>query len=264
MVIDFHNHAFPDAIAKRAIDGIVKAAGGVHPPCSDGTLAGLIERMDDFGVDVAVLQPVITRPSQTESLNLWAKAVESDRIRSFGGVHPDSDDYKRDIDFVASLGLPGLKFHCEYQCFFPDEPRMLRIYDYAFEKGLIVLHHAGHDPAFKGPFHSTPKRFKNVLNAMKGGTLILAHLGGHAQWDDVERELVGENLYLDTSMGQKFYSPEQFARIVKAHGADRILFGSDSPWSRANEEISLIRSAALTDDEKSTILYKNAAKLLNL
>lgn len=264
MVIDFHTHAFPDAIAERAMSGLIKAANGAFNPSYDGTVSGLIGKMDEVGIDVSVLQPVITKPSQTESLNKWAKSVESDRIVAFGGIHPETDDYKRDIDFVASLGIRGLKFHCEYQNFVLDDPKMLRIYDYAFEKGLIVLHHAGFDPAYKPPFRSSPKQFRNVARQMMGGVLVVAHFGGHAQWDDVERYLVGEDVYLDTSMGQKYYPPEQFVSIVKAHGADRILFATDAPWSRADEEIKMIKASALTDGEKSSILYKNAQKLLGL
>ena len=264
MVIDFHTHAFPDSLAERAIKSLVKQAGGVFQPCSDGTLSGLIQKMDEFGVDISVLMPVITKPSQTESLNLWARSAESDRIRSFGAVHPDTDDYKRDIDFVVSLGLRGLKFHCEYQGFILDEPRMLKIYDYAFEKGLIILRHAGFDPAFDPPYRSSPKQFLNVLKQMKGGTLVAAHFGGQSQWDDVERYLVGEDIYIDTSMGQKYYPPEQFVRIVKNHGKDRVLFASDAPWSRAGEELEMIEKSPLTEDEKTTILYKNAKRLLGI
>ena len=138
MIIDFHTHAFPDALAERAMGRLVGDGHGIYPPCSDGTVAGLIRCMDGFGVDASVIQPIVTKPSQTKNLNRWAKSVESERICSFGGIHPETDDYKRDIDFVASLGIRGLKFHVEYQGFVLDDPKMLRIYDYAFEKGLIT------------------------------------------------------------------------------------------------------------------------------
>jgi len=264
MVIDFHTHAFPDAIAERAIASLVGGSGGIYPPCSDGTLAGLLSCMDTFGVDISVLQPVITKASQLHSLNEWAASTASHRIVPFGGIYPHTEDYKADIDFVASLGLKGLKFHAEYQGFTVDEPKMLRIYDYAFEKGLIVLHHAGFDPAFPPPFHSSPERFRSIARAMRGGRLVLAHLGGQRQWDDVEKYLVGENVYLDTSMGFSYYGKEQFLRIVRGHGADKILFGTDSPWSRADEELAALRSLPLTEEEKTAILGGNAKRLLEI
>lgn len=264
MIIDFHTHAFPDTLASRAISSLIEACGKTLFPVHDGTVAGLLRRMDDYSIDISVLQPVITKMSQTKTLNEWAASCCSDRIIPFGAVFPHTDDYKRDIDFVCSLGLRGLKFHAEYQGFSVDEPRMLKIYDYAFEKGLIVLHHAGFDPAFPPPFRSSPKQFQNIARAMRGGVLVAAHFGGQSQWDDVERYLVGENVYLDTSMGQKYYPSEQFLRIVRAHGADKILFASDSPWSNAGAEIASIESLPLTTEEKDMIFSSNAKKILDL
>ncbi len=264
MVIDFHAHAFPDSLAPRAMTSLVTGSRGMFHPISDGTIGGLIRAMDGFGVEISVIQPVITKASQTKTLNEWAASCESDRIISFGGIFPHTDDYKRDIDFVCSLGLRGLKFHAEFQSFSIDSPEMLKIYDYAFEKGLIVLHHAGFDPAFDPPFRSSPKQFKNILNAMRGGTLIAAHLGGQSQWEDVERYLVGENIYLDTSMGQKYYPRDQFMRIVKGHGADKILFASDSPWSNAGDEIASIQALPLSSEEKELIFSENARRILKI
>lgn len=266
MVIDFHTHAFPDAIHERAIASLTAASNDQLIPCHDGSLSGLRDNMKKFGVDLSVVQPVITKPSQTKTLNEWAAKIteENDNIISFGGVHPHSDDWKRDIDFVCSLGLRGLKFHCEYQDFHIDDPFMLKIYDYAFSKGLIILHHAGYDPAFKAPFKSSPEMFYNVWKEMKGGTMIAAHLGGINQWDEVEEFIVGTDIYIDTSMGQEYYRSEQFMRIVNNHGADKILFGSDAPWSRAGYELEKIDSLPLTLEQKEQILHKTAEKLLNL
>lgn len=261
MVIDFHTHVFPDAIAERAIDSLVKACGGIYQPCTNGTSADLISKMDKFGVDISVIMPVVTKPSQHISINEWAKAVTSDRLISFGGMHPATDDYKRDIDFICKLGLPGIKLHPEYQSFVVDAPEMMRIYDYALSRGLMLLFHAGFDPAYPPPFHSSPKQFANIMKEMKGGTVIAAHLGSHAMWDDVEKYLVGTDIYLDTSMGFEYYPHDQFMRIVRNHGADKILFGSDSPWSRADREIAALKALPLTDDQKQLILCDNAKRL---
>ena len=264
MIIDFHAHAFPDALAERAMISLMNACGNMFAPTTNGTVSSLERRMDEFEIDVSVLQPVITKQSQTKSLNEWAASCASNKIIPFGGIFPHTDDYKRDIDFVVSLGLKGLKFHAEYQSFSIDAPQMLKIYDYAFEKGLVILHHAGYDPAFAPPFHSSPKQFQNIARAMKGGVLVAAHFGGQSQWEDVERYLVGENIYLDTSMGQKYYPKELFLRIVKAHGADKILFASDTPWSNAGDEIASIKALPLSSEEKELIFSENARRVLKI
>ncbi|MBE6799536.1 MAG: amidohydrolase [Ruminococcaceae bacterium] len=264
MVIDFHTHCFADSIAKRAVNSLYEACGRIYEPCADGTVKGLVDNMDKFGVDISVVQPVLTKPSQLKTVNEWAAGIQSDRIISFGGFHPATDDYKRDIDFICSLGLKGIKMHCEYQQFYVDAPEMLKIYDYAFSKGLIIIHHAGFDPAFPPPFHSSPEQFANIAGEMKGGVLVAAHLGGQKQWDEVYKHLAGTDVYLDTSMGFKYYSNEQFMKIVEKHGAEKIMFGSDSPWSKASEELGVLKSLDLTAEQKELILHKTAERLLGL
>lgn len=270
MIIDFHTHVFPDKIAAKAkqtlTDNCLRFGYDIRP-CTELTAGSLIEHMDMWGIDLSVVMPIATNPAQTEHLNLFASQLyerSGGRLISFGSVHPESGDYKRDIDLIASLGLKGIKLHAEYQGFTVDDPHMLRLYDYAFGKGLIILHHAGADLGMPAPYHTTPKGLAHVLDEMKGGVMIAAHFGGHAMWDDVEKYLVGRDIYFDTSMGQRYYTKEQFERVVRNHGAQRILFASDSPWSRAGEEKELIDATSLTKKEKELIFSKNALRLLGL
>jgi predicted TIM-barrel fold metal-dependent hydrolase len=140
LVIDFHTHVFPDELAERAVTGLYsKVNYYVDRIYSDGSLNGLISNMDRWGVDISVVQPIAIRKAHTKTVNLWAQSICSERIISFGSIAADTDDYKRDIDFVVSLGLKGLKFHPEYQDFIVDDIKMLRIYDYAISKGLLLL-----------------------------------------------------------------------------------------------------------------------------
>lgn len=262
MIIDFHAHVFPDALAHKAVPSLARNLSAQFAPVSDGTLSGLLKNMDAWGIDLSVVQPVVTKQSQMKKTNEWAKSICSDRIISFGSIYPHHDNYKKDIDFVAELGFPGLKFHAEYQNFVVDDDKMLRIYDYAFSKGLMILHHAGADPSMGMPYKSSPRQFARIVDAMQGGVMIAAHFGGHDQWEDVETHLAGKNIYLDTSMGFEFFSREQFLRILKKHGADKILFASDSPWSSAKAEMERLNALPITEHEKNAILSGNAKRLL--
>ena len=263
MIIDFHTHVFPDELAPRAIAALTDV-DEPYAPVSDGTISGLMKNMDDWNIDISVLQPVIMKQSQVRKINEWVASVCSDRLIGFGGIYPHSDDYKSDIDFVVSLGLKGLKFHAEYQNFILDDERMLKVYDYALGRGLILLHHGGFDPAFPPPYKSSPQMFANIVKSMRGGVIIAAHLGGHDQWDDVEKYLAGTEIYLDTSMGFEYFPPDCFLRIVDKHGTDKILFGSDAPWSHAGDEIGRLRSLALPDGNADAIAGGNAMRILGL
>lgn len=264
MIIDFHAHLFPDDLAEKALSILMSNTKDSFPPTHNGTIAGLLKTMDTAEINISVVQPVITKASQIRKTNEWARNLCSDRIISFGGIFPHTGNYKKDIDTVADLGLKGLKFHAEYQNFSLDDKKMLWIYDYALNKGLIILHHAGVDPGMPPPYRSSPQQFLKIVEAMQGGIIVAAHLGGHQQWDDVEKYLVGKNIYFDTSMGFDYFSPEQFLRIVKNHGVDKILFASDSPWSKAKTEIGHIKSLNLTETEINGILGGNAQRILNI
>ena len=75
MVIDFHTHVFPDAIAAKTIEMLEKRSG--VKASTDGTLNDLVRSMEQNGVDVSVLLPVVTKPQQFESINKFAQFVNS-------------------------------------------------------------------------------------------------------------------------------------------------------------------------------------------
>ena len=60
-----------------------------------------------------------------------------------------------------------------------------------------------------------------------------------------------------------FLSKEKFVDMVRTHGTDHILFGTDSPWSDQSEALKLIRESGLNNDEIRMILGDNAARLLD-
>jgi predicted TIM-barrel fold metal-dependent hydrolase len=264
MIIDIHTHVFPDELAPTAMKSLTTGIHGELTPVSDGTLSGLLKNMDDGGIDISVIQPVVTKQSQFRKANEWAAGARSDRIVSFGGLYPHTDDYKRDIDFLVDLGLPGFKLHAEYQDFIVDSDDMLPIYDYAFSRGLVILQHAGVDLAFPPPYKSTPRQFARIAQAMRGGVMIVAHLGGFHQWDTVEEDLAGCGLYLDTSTGFDIYPQDLFLRVVEKHGADKLLFGSDAPWTSAKTEAEQLRAMPLPAEDIEAILGGNAKRILNI
>ena len=55
---------------------------------------------------------------------------------------------------------------------------------------------------------------------------------------------------------------ENFLNLVDAFGSDRILFGTDSPWTDQKQSLDLIKNLPLGEDEKAKILSGNALKLL--
>ena len=65
-------------------------------------------------------------------------------------------------------------------------------------------------------------------------------------------------------MGFDFYSGEQFLRIVKNHGQEKILFGTDSPWSSGKTELEKLYALDLPEEAKNQIAGLNAKRILGL
>ncbi|MBE5925471.1 MAG: metal-dependent hydrolase [Lachnospiraceae bacterium] len=261
MIIDFHTHIFPDRVAEKAIPQMEKNADiKAH---HNGTLSGLLESMNYANIDYSVVLPVVTAPRQFESVNKFAYEVNNlDRIISFGGIHPDTENYKKEIDTIKNYGLKGIKLHPEYQSTYINDDKYLRIMDYATELGLIITVHAGFDGAYPQEKHCTPKRIAEALRYVSPDKLVLAHMGSLYMWDEVEEYIVGKNVFLDTAFSIGEIEDEQLLRMVRNHGADKVLFSTDSPWKNQKEAVSHISKIPFTEEELDKILYKNAIDLL--
>lgn len=263
MVIDFHAHAFADKIAETAMTKISTSVPQIIPS-TDGTLGGLLEQMNKNGIAKSVVLPIATKPSQQEVVNNWAASVMSDRVNSFGSIHPEADDALEMLENIKNLGLYGIKLHPDYQDFFADEKRLFPIYQKCSELKLPIVFHVGFDPVSPNIIHGTPKMFAEVLNEFPDLCVILAHLGGMNMWDDVEKYLVGKDVYFDVSMCFTEISDCQFKRILKNHGSEKLLFATDIPWDIPQRPLQKLHEFALPKNDLDNILYKNAQKILGV
>ena len=268
MLIDFHTHVFPDKIAYRAIkkleDGIIETQGSlVLAPKTDGTLSALLSSMDKYGVDLSVVMPIATSPSQHTTINSFAKEItDNKRIISFGSIHPMQEDWEESLDHIAKIGLCGIKMHPEFQDFYVDEPVICDIVKKCESLNLYILFHSGADLGYHPPVHCTPQRLRNVLDKTACKNIIAAHFGGFMMWNDVDKYLIGTSVMMDTSMTSGYLDRAQFKEMLRKHGAAKILFGSDSPWQSPKESLDFLMSLNLSDEENELIMHKNAEKLL--
>ena len=263
MIIDFHVHAFNPKIAHRAIDKLAGISGVT--PLTYGLIEETIQRFDEWGVDKGVLLPVATKPSQHEILNNWAKEQDNGRFIAFGSVHPKGEDAVSELHRLKEMGLHGIKLHPDYQEFFPDEEWLDPFYDEIEKLNFPILFHAGFDNLSPDLIHSTPERERKVHLKHKHLTKIFAHLGGNEQWQEAYENLAGLDgeIYFDTAYTMNC-DPELMEKIIKKHGADRILFGSDCPWQNGKSIMQNILSLKISDDDKEKILGGNAKRLLGI
>ncbi len=142
--------------------------------------------MRENDITYSVILPVVTKPSQFETVNKYACSITGkDGIISFGGIHPDTDDYTQKLDRIKEMGLLGIKLHPDYQKTFIDDQKMIKVVQYAVDLDLIVVIHSGQDIGLPDPVHCTAKRAATMLGQIKGKNpkIVLAHTGGYEDWD---------------------------------------------------------------------------------
>lgn len=213
-------------------------------------------------MDKGIFLSIATKPSQQKTINDFCRSIAGERVIPFGSVHPDAEDWQAELERIAEMGLRGIKLHPDYQNFDMGEERVLPIFKKARDLGLCVVVHAGFDPLSPQHIHCLPRDARKVLDAVPGIKLILAHMGGMKCWDGVEEYLVGQPVWLDTAAISSAIGKEQLARMIRNHGADRILFASDCPWSDPRQEKALIEGLGLEKSEENAIFFGNIQALL--
>ncbi|HEX2937730.1 MAG TPA: amidohydrolase family protein [Ruminiclostridium sp.] len=257
-IFDFHTHAYPEKIAFKSVDFLnnyykIDCQG-------NGTIDDLLCSAKDGGVGYLLVHAVATKPSQVENVNTWISEHLSKNVFGFGTIHPDYEgDILRELERIRSLGLLGLKLHPDFQGYFVDDPSMDIVYKNIEGKMPVLIHTGDANSEF-----SSPRRLANVLDRYPNLTVISAHLGGYSEWDNAEKYIVGKNCYIDTSSSIWALPKEKTVELIRKHGVDRVLFGTDYPLTRHKEELERFLGLGLTEEENNKILFENAKKLLNL
>ena len=268
MVIDIHTHAFPEAIAARTIeflkDKMYRQSGICVENSTDGTVDGLIESMDRSGIDKSIIMPIATKISQTTTINNFAETLRTDKIISFGSVHPLDNDAQKVLEDLKSRGFLGIKLHPEFQDFYIDSPEAVNILKICERLGLFVLIHSGADLGYPAPYHCTPERLENTLMHISGDNLIAAHLGAFMMWDRILDKIVNMPIYIDTAAVGTCIKPDVYRDIIRSHGAERVLFGSDSPWEDQSHALNILNSTGIGENELELIKHKNAQRLFGI
>lgn len=280
MIVDFHTHTFPDAIAAQTLDKLKSVSHTM--PFTDGTLYGLCRSMDRAGIGRSVVLPVATTTRQVTRINDSAAAVNAAQgsVVSFGCMHPHFEDWEEELDRVVRLGLKGIKLHPVYQDVDIDDPRYIRILKTCARLGLVVVTHAGIDVGLPNKIRCSPLMLRRALDRVGPVRLVLAHMGGWRNWGDVAGLLADTGAYLDTSFslgsmtpnGDGHYAPEdlvllrdeEFMQLLDAFGPQRVLFGTDSPWGGQEESLADLERLPLSQRDRQAILGQNACALLGV
>jgi len=257
-IIDVHTHVFPEKVAAKAV-----AATGEYYGVQmyrSGTVDDLLESGSRIGVTKYIIHSSATIARQVRAINDYIFSVQASHpeLIGFATLHPGLEDVQGEVDRIIGMGLRGIKLHPEFQNFAIDDEDMIPIYK-AAEGRLPILFHMGD----ANRDSSSPVRLARIIDKFPELVVIAAHFGGYHMWDLSCRYLVGKRIYMDTSSSLAYISPEKATYMIRKHGADKMLFGSDYPMWDHKEELERFLRLQLTEDERRAVLFNNANRLLS-
>lgn len=258
-IIDSHCHIYPDKIALRAAQSIGKFYD--IPMNLDGRVETLLAEGKQAGITHFLVHSVSTHPSQVRSINEFISAqvaASGGCMSGFGTLHPDSPTIDEDLEHLIELGLKGVKIHPDVQGFALDSEKSIAMCRRLVGR-LPVLVHTGD---YRYDF-SNPPQVARFLDALPELQVIGAHFAGWSVWEEAARTLAGrKNLLVDCSSSLYALTPAKAKELFDRFGPERVLFGSDYPMWRPQEELERLRLVGLTPQEERMVLYDNAARLL--
>ena len=261
MIIDTHAHIFPDPIAEKAALSISKFYN-IPLRSRNGRLQTLLEVSRAAGIDKTVICSAATTSAQTTSINDFLAQTLLQHpgvLYGIGAMHQDYPDKPGELLRMRKLGLKGVKIHPDIQGVALNDPRYDALFEALQDTGMLLLAHTG-DSRYH---YSNPPELLDVINRFPKLKIICAHLGCWSNWGEGVQYLAGrENVFVDCSSSLYALSIPKAREIIRAYGAERVLFGTDFPMWVPKEELARLRALDLSSSEMDLILHKNAERLI--
>jgi predicted TIM-barrel fold metal-dependent hydrolase len=182
-------------------------------------------------------------------------------LRQYVVIDPRREEtYAQAEAMLAQPQCVGIKIHPEEHGY-PIREYAGPIFEFAARQRAVVLTHSSEQNSLAEDFIPWADAFPEVR-------LILAHIGcGHDgdlthQVRALQRSRHG-NVWADTSSARSIV-PGLLEWAVREVGADRVLFGTDTPLYHAAMQRARIDHADLSEADRRLILRDNAVRLFGL
>jgi len=230
----------------------------------------LVRRMDYAGVDKALtwLQPVYFPDVDSGNALVYEAAKKyPDRILGFGWTDPHfgleiaRDQIKR---CVEEYGFYGVKLNGAQNRFYIDSENLaLPLIEEIAKTGVILAFHIGTD----GLEATHPFRLAKIARRFPETQILAVHMGGVAFHDLSDAAIEAAQECPNITMIGSGVRAVNVLKAIKTLGADRVCFGSDTPFALMHVELAMYTALLrdeVTEDEKALILGGNIARLFEI
>jgi uncharacterized protein len=283
-IIDSHAHIYSRSVISNVLtlDGLATALGlDVSSVGGRMDKDALKREAGSAGVRACLLLPTAPADGVRKVNELYLKTVEGEEsLFTAGTLHPAAPGMDEEIERLSGCGVRAIKLCSFSQGFNLEAEDTLRLFDrirahnIAGKPRLFVVL----DTFYKADFYfripqkhvTTPKRLGRLVASFPEIDFVGAHMGGlTAPFAEINKHLAPRNnLYLDTSNAAALLPRKEFLNLLRTHGPERILFGTDWPWFGHREEVpciqDLLQEAGFSPEGQAKVFRDNISRLLNI
>lgn len=212
------------------------------------TEEGLIAQMDEYNIEKTALC------NEDNDLTLSVMKRHPGRIIGCVYVNPLNQKTVDNMDKYIEAGFAAVKLNPLRHAYCADAEIIDAVMEKAKKYNIPVCIHSGHPP------YSLPWQVGLLAERHPDVKLMMIHMGhGHGVYIDaaIKMALRYPNIYLEMS-GMPM--PSKIREAYERVGADRIMFGTDTPFHHPTVEMQKVITSGLDKDAQQKIFYENASK----
>ena len=234
------------------------------------TVEELIRRMDKAGVDKALvwLTPPYKREIDESNAYVYRSVkAHPDRLLGFGwadprlGMEKANDMVKKCVD---EYGFFGVKLNGAQNDFFVDDPQIaMPVVEQIAKSGKLIAFHCGADAYDK----THPTRIAKIAKLYPDMQILCVHMGGVGVPDISKAAIELAQEHSNVILIGSEVNPISVLKAVKTLGANRVCFGSDTPFALIRvcvEMYNALLDGEVTRQEKAKIMGGNILELFGL
>ena len=233
------------------------------------TLENMKKAHNQTGIRQACCLPI---PPYVTFEDLKRAQTLDDRVIPFTGVDFNHmEDMEGQLRRNVMRGARGMKIHPIIQNISPTDQRVRDVIDEFSQYKLPILFHTGVSSYYFGEElrrenteFGRLELIEKMAEDTRGRTnIILGHAGLEQNDYVIERMGKYPNVFADTS----FLSPKRIRRLINAFGSERVLFGSDWPYSDIEPAKESLEEVLVKETDKRVrvrIFRDNIRKLIQL
>jgi predicted TIM-barrel fold metal-dependent hydrolase len=283
-IFDSHTHLFSQTVIANVskLDGLAPALSlEVSKAFSRTDKAALKRESGAAGVQACLLLPTASANGVRRTNGLFLDAVEGEaNLLTAGTLHPSFPGIDEELERLSRRGARALKLCSFSQVFDLCSEETFRMFDKIRARNIstgsrffVILDTFSQADFYFGALRehlTTPGKLSRLVTEFPEIDFVGAHMGGLcAPYRELREHLSPrQNLYLDTSNAAHVLSKDEFLKMLRFHGPDHIIFGTDWPWFGHAEEIprihALLSEAGFSAEEQSKVFSGNICRLLGL